>query len=505
MGYRDLDPQPHWELCQFLQKNGHRDCLILLPRGNFKSTVITVSWPAWRLWDDPELQEMYPDSGKWHDANLRFLLSSGELGNSIKFNKVIQDHAEMNPFLKALAGDWAAKKREEAWNQTSTHISTRTDYGQAQDSITAASYKTTKVSQHYDVAILDDLVNDKNHASPTAMQQVDDYLQLLLPILDPQSRFDGAPGARIVVGTRWNNRDLYARVIARDRIATKEGRPSRFKKLIRKAHNKDKTWFYFPSRFTPEYLEQLRTESGMTPYQYSCQYLNDPLPEGDQPFKLSYLKFYHKADLPGSLVTFVLVDPAISDRETAAYTAIVAVSIDSEGSWYVRHCRKGRWLPSQTIDSIWEVCDEFKANMVGIETVAYQRALSSAFRESQLARGRYLRVTELKPDTDRTKEMRITGLEPYFVSGVVHFLVDDRIALNQPRDLLVNCLLEGQSDLVDEVLTFPIGETKDCVDALAYVPQIAYPAKKARPQDLGTTTFAKMRQMLRSAHTERGY
>jgi hypothetical protein len=499
LGYKDIEVQPHWELVSFLTEHWGEDQIILLPRGTFKSTILTIGRTLWRLWDDPELAARYPKMAKFHDANKRVLITGAEYENSKRFVAGIRDHIERNGTFKAICGDWDPHGAR-TWTTESLCLATRTALGQPQDSVTAASMLVTKVSQHYDEAVVDDLVTDKVVATRSGVERAMEYLNLLLPILDPQHEGSIDPGPRYIVGTRWRYNDPYAQLFAHDRLLVKSGKPPRFRRLVRKAHNPEWTWVYFPTRFSPEYLEKLRKESGLTPYQYSCQYLNDPIAEGDQPFKLSRARWYHEEDLPKSLVTFTVIDPAIGQTDRSDWTAIVTVSVDADSRWYVRDCSRGRWLPDAIIEHIWSVCDRYRPSVLAVESVAYQRALYLALRASQAHRGRALPITELRPDTQKSKEMRIFGLEPYWSSGVLHFLADPAISLNQQQELLMTTALNGQDQLIDEAVHFPLAETVDCLDALAYVPSIAFPSRAARAEKPRRSTFEEARRMALATH-----
>lgn len=159
----DVELQPHWELCDFLQKNWQRDCLILLPRGTFKSSITSVSLPIWLFIS--------------HSRDLRILLTGGELGNAINFLGLIKQNFESNPSLRLLFGDFSANRRKDTWHSKALSIAGR-ERLRAEESLTAASYSVSKVSQHYDVAIIDDLQNEKNINTKEQIDECEDYLQI---------------------------------------------------------------------------------------------------------------------------------------------------------------------------------------------------------------------------------------------------------------------------------------------------------------------------------------
>jgi hypothetical protein len=63
LGYEKMRPQPHQEICDFLEaaitgdkeKRGKRKKLLLEPRGSFKSSVATVGGSLFALQKNPNL------------------------------------------------------------------------------------------------------------------------------------------------------------------------------------------------------------------------------------------------------------------------------------------------------------------------------------------------------------------------------------------------------------------------------------------------------------------
>jgi len=231
MGFRDMELVPHWELCQFLEKNEGHDILILLPRGTFKSSVISVAYPLWRF---------------AKNRDLRILLTSSELLNTKNFLGLIRTNIEKNRVFRSLFGDWVNK--DGTWHSTALSLAGRGRF-RAEDSITSSSVKISKVSQHYDLAIGDDIHNDKNITNKDMIDDVERYLEEMLPILDPVYKGSNKPGPRILVGTRWHFDDSYGRIIAEERMRKREHLAPAFRMLIRKAITK-KGKVYFPARFS---------------------------------------------------------------------------------------------------------------------------------------------------------------------------------------------------------------------------------------------------------------
>lgn len=493
LGFRDMALQPHWELCQFIEKYaGVDDCLILLPRGTFKSSIITIGYPLW----------------SWlKDRDLRFLISSAELNNSKNFLGLIRDHIERNDRFRSLFGKWDAERSKDTWNESALCLSGRSRLA-AEASATASSVDVTKVSQHYDKAILDDLQTDKNVASKELIDKIESYLQLLLPILDPQ-RYEGhdlaqaKPGPRIIVGTRWHFDDVYGRMIAYEQRRRRDGQPPALRMYIKKAFEQGGKKVFFPSRFTVEYLDNLRKASNMTPYQFSCQYLNDPMPDEESIFKLSRLGWFYAdkdgrgkrqmagvtSDLPPILYKFTTIDPSMGETDRSDYTAIITVAVDSEWNIYIWEVLRDRLKPEEILLQMFDVHKRMNPFRMGMESVAFQRMLIWGFERMAETRGDWFYVEPLKTDNTVSKQLRIRGFEPFVTGRKVFLRVRENNDLTQHFTEMYQSLESGQDALVDEMSRFPLGTSDDCLDALAYTPQLIFPAGQPPPEPVHPRSF----------------
>lgn len=217
---------------------------------------------------------------------------------------------------------------------------------------------------------------------------------------------------------------------------------------------------FFPERLNHEFLE--RAKKTMGTWLFANQYQNEIIPDGNQPFKKEWLKYYTK--LPERFHTFAFIDPAISQSAGADFTALVVIYVDADQNWYLKTAQRFKITPPQIINLIFRVQNEFNCSIIGIEDVAYQRALLYMLDEEMRRRGVYLPVKGIKPTTDKTKETRILGLVPRFEWG--------RITLAQ-----------GLSDFELEYAQFPRGRHDDLLDAAAYLETIVYYPAKERTSD----------------------
>lgn len=226
-----------------------------------------------------------------------------------------------------------------------------------------------------------------------------------------------------------------------------------------KAINDDDTLF-FPERLTRAFLDSARKTMGS--YLFANQYQNEIIPDDEQTFKKHWLRYY--AALPEPLHTFAFVDPAISEASTADFTGIVVISVDVNQNWYVRYAVRKRMNPSQLIEQCFRIFDQYKPITIGIEDVAFQRAIVHFAFEEMKRRNKQIPITGVKRGTDKSKEMRILSLVPRFEWGTLF-------------------LSQGLHDLEMELAQFPRGAHDDIIDSLASLEPIVYYPQKARPSN----------------------
>jgi predicted phage terminase large subunit-like protein len=165
----------------------------------------------------------------------------------------------------------------------------------------------------------------------------------------------------------------------------------------------------------------------------------------------AWLKYGEPAqDLP----VYMGVDLAISEKQGADYTAAAIISRDDDGRIYVRDVQRIRAPFHQVLQFIEGMAAKWNPSKIAIEQVQYQAAVVQ-----ELKRKTVLPIIGVKPDKD--KQARFLPLEGRYEQGLVYHAKD------LPR------IFE------DELLSFPMGEHDDMVDAMAYAfSQIEKPVKR---------------------------
>lgn len=184
LGYKDLTWNTHGAVISALEADTIRK-LIVMPRGTFKSSLVSVAYPIWLLLRDP---------------NLRILIDSELYTNSKNFLREIKGHLE-NEKMTRLFG----KFRSTTWNEGEVIISQR-NRNLKEASITCSGIGAEKTGQHYDVILMDDMNSPSNSNTPEGCQKVVDHYKYAAAILDPG-------GVLVLVGTRYSASDLIENVL----------------------------------------------------------------------------------------------------------------------------------------------------------------------------------------------------------------------------------------------------------------------------------------------------
>jgi len=214
---------------------------------------------------------------------------------------------------------------------------------------------------------------------------------------------------------------------------------------------------FFPQKLTHEFLAGAKRTMGS--YVFANQYMNEVIPLDAQSFKREWFKYYDQ--LPSPINTFVFIDPAISQADTADFTGVVVVHVDVNNRWYVSLAKRHKLTATQIVDLIFTINEQVKPQLIGIEDVAYQRALLHFTAEEMRRRNKQVPIYGVKPPPDKSKQTKILSLVPRFEWENIF-------------------LSRGLMDLEHELLSFPRGSHDDLIDALASIEAITYPPQPTK-------------------------
>ena len=411
--YKPLLSPFHYEMINFAESQLSHRKLILVPRGHFKTSLITIPLSIQTILKNPEA---------------RILITNATLDNSQDFLRSIKGYFEGSDKLISLFGTFKSDK----WNEGEIIVRQRKSKHIKEPSIMASSVDKSIVSKHFDLIIGDDLVNRESINTKDQLEKTKTYYKDLLDLLDPF-------GTIILIGTRWHFDDLYQHVID----------SAKFDTYIKGAYNEDNTPIFL-SKFTPEYLADLKMEKGS--YDFSSQYLNQPIDDESATFKESWLKFFTAA--PQTIFNYyLLLDTAGGgEGEHADSNGWVLAAVDINDDWYIIDAQEDKVNTTEIINRLFSYHSKFPALQIGIEKTMYVNAFKPELEREQQQKGIYLNITEFKHTT--SKEARIKSLVPRFERGKI-FLKKEQTALR------------------DQLLRFPKAKHDDILDALCMVSEIA--------------------------------
>ena len=454
LGYSKMTKNTHQELCDYttsvlpnppeLEPREGFDptknlLLLLMPRGTFKSSVVTIGFTLQFLLNEP---------------NARILIDSETFGKSKAFLREIQDHLMNNEryreVFKAIHGVYPYTKKSEMklWTDSEVILPCR-NVPKKEPTISCAGIDVTKNGMHYDLIIGDDLHSERN---VTNKEQIGDCIQhykLLFSLLDP-----GKP--LILIGTRWHELDLYGHVID---FESKD-----FNILKKAAYNEDGSLF-FPEVLSEQELDKIRRRQGVGIF--SKQYLNEPVSDENATFKRSQIVRKKWAEVEGRPMNWYFsIDPSYFDpRGNTAYgdyVGMVLVGMDYQKDLYVRHIVRQKMSYSELINKIFDVYTDrrfadIKNMKIILETIG-TKSLSYELANEQKRRGTWLPIQEIKSRATN-KEERIRGLAPFYEYGHIYHIQE----------------CPNIEELELELVQFPTGRHDDLIDALATVLEVASP------------------------------
>ncbi len=454
LGYRKMTVKTHQELCDYttsalpnhpgMPKDENFDptknlLLLLMPRGTFKSSIVTVAFSLQFILNEP---------------NARILIDSETFAQSKSFLREIQDHLMKNEkyrmVFRAIHGmlPYTSQSKSKLWKDNEIILPCRTR-PLKEASIMCSAIDHAINGMHFDLIIADDLHSNKNVTNKEQIEQVIEHYKLSFSLLDP-----GKP--LIVIGTRWHELDLYGHIIDFEK--------QDFNILKKSAYNDDGSLF-FPEVLSEQELEKIRRRQGTSIF--SKQYLNEPVSDENAVFRRDMIKRVKWEEVKGRPMNWYLsIDPSYTDpRGSGIYSdfvGMVLVGMDYMRDLYIRHIVRKKMTYSDLINEIFNIYTDRKfsdiKNMKILLEVIGTKSLSYELANEQRRRNTWLPITEIKGGRNN-KEERIRTLAPFYEFGHVYHIIE--------------CPQLQELEL--ELLQFPSGKHDDIIDPLATVPEFASP------------------------------
>lgn len=440
LGYKRLSTNLHGHLCTWLEKTD--DCQfreILLPRGHFKSTVVTLGDTVRIVLPDVAGNSPWPRN---LGPNCRVAIAHEIEKQAAKFLGNITGHFMSNPVLMGLFPECVPTPRVQTINTTQLEIPRTEIWTEA--TIEAFNVGARGQGRHYNFLKLDDLIGDAARDSPTIMASAKDWFDNIQSFFSTfaTDHFD-------LVGTRWALDDLYAHAHTNYGI--------QLKKYIRGVEEKGpdgKKHAIFPEEFTHSKLEILRKNAKV----FNAQYANDPLvgaSEFEQDWKVFYewtgqntLQFSGGAVSISACDIVILIDPA-----TVGESGYIITAGDARDNIFIIKAKKHAWKPPELVNELFLDVQRWQPRLVVIESVLFSEVFQHWIIREQSFRDTRFRIEPGKTK-QKAKGFRIRGLSNFFSAKHIFFHA-------------------SQTELIEEFDTFGAvdDEKQHLLDALAYGPE----------------------------------
>jgi len=454
-----LTPHLHASMANFRQRlltPGTRGALFI-PRGHFKSSLITEAASAWEII-------------RW--PNIRIRITNAIAAKAEDFMHSIRNIFDDNPLMEFLYPEFYVSRPnvQPRWSETEMVSPARTrKFREA--TVEAGGVGGASEGHHYDLHLVDDLIGLKSltsmQAASAEMIKARNWFwasekSLLVSMRDSRV---------VVIGTRYAEDDVYSDILNRA-YALEGGNVPDFEP------NPDGRWvvYYrfvaedgqiiFPENFTAGSLREMARDDWWT---LVTQYFNWPQAAGlaelsDYPPKRCWLSRENnewiitrwsggeEINVPLSVMDVIQAeDPAATERYTSAKTSRTAwgvLATDEEENVYVIDLRADYVPPDVAIDWLFLGREKWPIRASFLEMQGAFKMLGPMVRGEEAKRGKWLNLRAANAGTDKDARIRTT-LQPVLSKGKL--FTDD------------NCY-----DLLwEELRSFPQSVRKDIMDMVS--------------------------------------
>lgn len=462
LGYDLLSPRLHGHLCRWLERTRSTQYrILLLPRGHYKSTVLTISGSVqMALPNDAGVQDHPWSLG----TDLKLLLAHENRESASRFLYEVSEAFLRKPLMLALFPECIPDRRRQRINKWELELPRNTHSKEPTfDTIGAGG---AAQGRHYNRLVLDDLVGEAARESTTVMNTVLNWFDNATSLLT-RPKMDGFD----LIGTRWSYKDVYEHAmemygVDKDlsvmRCMSEGDVPDGIAAAyLRGAEEKGEP--IFPEEFPPEFLERLKKN----PMVYAAQYANNPLESGLTEFDAGWLKYYNKRgsyiyifDGEGTrrqdiydLDRVILIDPSMGERNESDESGLVVTGTDERGNIYLLETIKKRLKPPDLMDALFGLYFKWSPRCISFEDVVFSGLFAYWFEEKCREMKVSPSIYRYKPGGKRSKKARILGMGNYFADGRV-FIDEDMEQFKQ------------------EYQWFGITDSEHLLDAFAQGPEV---------------------------------
>lgn len=221
-----------------------------------------------------------------------------------------------------------------------------------------------------------------------------------------------------------------------------------------RAHDKDFKTLLWPEKKTAFQFKQLfeQAVADGTTDSYSREYLNYPIDESISFFKRADFIPRTEDDKKVKLNHYIAIDLAISQEESADYSAFVVAGVDENKILHIVDVIRERLDGRDIVDTMLHLQRTYEPLAMGVEDMQVSKSIGPFLREAMIKQNTYISLHQLKHG-GKDKLTRARSIQARMRAHGVKFdkSADWFFAFEQ------------------ELLTFPRGKNDDQVDAFAYL------------------------------------
>ena len=440
----DLTRSFHLPICRHINTTPFSRNLYLVPRGNFKTSLITITANAQRILRNPEIRILIA-SNKADAAEAMLAELKG----------ILQHPALVAAFPDILFEDPARKSP--MWTRGAIQVKRKRT--PKESTVETIGVEGENTGRHYDHGAYDDVVGMQNSSTREMLMGTIEWARISVSLFDPGSTVD-------YIGTPWHYADFLAWL-----------QEQKARGLMKLGVYKMPCWIpadettpgaeyceefgwvrtTFPERFPLKDLLQIRRDKGAS--EFAAQYLLDPISADTAIFPrekmVGNIRSAKERPPLSDLWLAMTLDPASSQKKWADRTAIAVGGFDSRGALHILALKAGRPTETEILQSVYSLYDRFPGmTAIGIEQIGFAKMYQNLFQSEGEKRGYFLPIVALPRDTPKAKNMRIRALEPYW-NGSQLFIYDDCEALDMFMDEATRFRMDRESthdDLLDAVV-----------------------------------------------------
>lgn len=424
--YFPLETPPfHKEILDLISDKDNRRVGVIAPRGHAKSTTVDMTYPLW--------------AGCFEQEEFVVIISD-TYTQAAEFINALKDEFENNPKIKWLFGNM----KGDDWQDGEFVLSNGIKYAAKGSGmkIRGIRHRHTRPT----LMIFDDIENDENIKSAEQRQKLYHWFtKAAIPAL-------ARGGRAVVIGTILHFDSLVNKVMKQQDVF-KSWQTRVFYAITTEEDGTERA--LWPEHRSLEKLRAMRDDPSDQEFvgsiAFAQEYQHKPFSEEDAIIQPDWVKECEPSQVPDKharLTRVLTIDPAASERQTADFTAMIVADLYTDGNVYIRAIRNQRTSPSVTADTVRELDEIYKPQVIGIE----KGALGLVFRD--LLEG--LPVIGLEPDKDKVR--RLLAVSRFFEAGRVY---------------TVKNIQNGQA-FREQLIEFPKGTHDDMVDAAAYAVRLLF-------------------------------